>query len=92
MAVNPILARQNQGRIGQLAGAANQLRGILNVLKTAQNPQNALQAAAMQNPQIRQAMEIAAQYNGDYNAAFRGICEQNGINPDDVMKALNGIV
>jgi hypothetical protein len=50
-----------------------------------QNPNAALQMLAQQNPMIQQAQQIAAQYGGDYNKAFVGLCQQYGYDPNEIM-------
>ena len=48
------------------------------------NPQ-ALMSMAAQNPQIRQLINAAG---GDPKKAFYTLCQQRGIDPDEILNAL----
>lgn len=65
-----------------------QIKQMMNTVQMAQNPQLALNQMAMQNPQIKQAMDIVNQNGGDVNKAIRTVAEQNGFSMQDVMELL----
>ena len=54
----------------------------------AQNPIAALNQMAMQNPNVKQAMDFVNQNGGDAKKAFYALAEQNGVNPNDILSML----
>ena len=62
---------------------------MINTVKMAQNPQAVMNQLMMNNPQMKQAMEIVNQYGGDADKAFRTVAEQNGLSPQDIMNLFN---
>lgn len=64
------------------------LKQILQLFRASKNPTELIAMAANQNPMMRKLQQIANQYGGDYNRAFVNICQQNNLNPDEVMSAL----
>lgn len=64
------------------------LKQILQILRVSKNPTELIAIAANQNPMMRKLQQVANQYGGDYNRAFVNICQQNNLNPDEVMSAL----
>lgn len=77
--MNMIGGGQNMGGIGNLA----QIKRMMNMLQTAQNPQAALQQLAQQNPMIGNLMQ-----SGDLKSMFYRMCEEKGVNPDDILNQL----
>ena len=61
-------------------------------LKASQNPSYAIQTIAQQNPLLKQVQNIGQRYGGDYNKAFIDVCRQNGIDPNEIMSQLQGLV
>jgi hypothetical protein len=72
----------NINKIKQAAELANAIR----------NPDAAISSIISNNPLVKQAQEVAAQYGGDYDAAFLGICEKNGIDPTDLARQIKSIL
>ena len=68
------------------------VKRVAQALKASQNPSYAIQTLAQQNPMLRQVQEIGQRYGGDYNKAFEDICHQYGIDPNDIMAQLQGLV
>ena len=65
-----------------------QVRQMISLVRGAGNPQ-AMLAQVMQNsPQMKQVMEIVQQYGGDADKAFRAVAEQNGINPEEILRMI----
>ena len=64
----------------------NNVKQMMNFVKTAQNPQAALNQLANSNPQVRQALTLAG---SNPKQAFFDLARQKGINPDDVLKMLS---
>lgn len=74
--MNMIGGSQNIGNIAQI-------KRMMNMLQTAQNPQAALQQLAQQNPMIANIMQ-----SGDLKSTFYRMCEEKGVNPDDILNQL----
>jgi hypothetical protein len=60
----------------------------MQAIRTAQNPQAALNAMVMSNPQLKQVMDIVNQYGGDPMRAFTETARQNGMDPEEIMGML----
>lgn len=65
-----------------------QLKQMMNAVKMAQNPTAMLNQMAMNNPQLKQVMDIVGQYGGDVNKALTDIAGQNGIDPNELINLL----
>ena len=68
--------------------AMGPIKQMMNMVKAAKNPQAALNMLAMNNPQMKQVMDIVEQHGGDSMAAFRATAEQMGVNPDEILGML----
>jgi hypothetical protein len=62
-----------------------QARQMVQMLKSANNPQQMVNQMVNNNPQVKQFIE---QY-GDPKTAFYKLAEQRGINPDEIINMLN---
>ena len=67
---------------------AAKIKGMMQTIRTAANPQAALNMMVMNNPQLKQVMEIVEEYNGDSMAAFKATAEQMGVNPEEILGML----
>jgi len=79
------------GMLLQLAKSSpmmGQIKQIINTIRTAQNPQMAINALINNNPMMKQAMDIINQYGGDPQKAFYDIARQKGIDPQEIMDML----
>ena len=65
-----------------------QIKQMMSMIRTAQNPMAALNQLAQNNPQVKQVMDIINQNGGDPDRAFRTVAEKNGINPQDIYDML----
>jgi hypothetical protein len=65
-----------------------QIKQMMGVIRSAQNPTAMLNQMIMQNPNLKQVMDIVNQYGGDANKAFYAIAEQKGINPQEIIDML----
>ena len=65
-----------------------QLKQMMNAVKMAQNPTAMLNQMAMNNPQLKQVMDIVGQYGGDVSKALTDIAGQNGIDPNELINLL----
>lgn len=61
---------------------------MMNMVKSAGNPQMMLQQMISQNPQMKQVMDLVNQNGGDPKAAFYKMAEEKGINPDEILNML----
>ena len=67
---------------------AAKIKNMMQTIRTAANPQAALNMMVMNNPQLKQVMEIVEEYNGDSMAAFKATAEQMGVNPEEILGML----
>ena len=67
---------------------AGKIKQMMQTVRMAQNPQAALNAMVMNNPQMKQVMDIVNQYGGDPMRAFTETARQNGMDPDEIMGML----
>lgn len=82
MSVNPIL--QNLNRPNNFG----QIKQMMNLVKSARNPQMMLNQMMQSNPQMKQVMDIVKQNGGDAKKAFYQMAQQKGVNPDEVLNML----
>ena len=82
----PVILQQ-LGR-GQMVQTAAKIKQMMGMVKGAANPQQALNMLAMNNPQMKQVMDIVEQYGGDSMKAFRAVAEECGVNPDEILGML----
>ena len=68
-----------------MAQSMGKIKQMMSMVKGASNPQEMLNMMAMNNPALKQAMDIVDQYGGDSMKAFRATAEQMGINPEEIM-------
>lgn len=65
----------------------NQLKSVMNTVRSASNPQAMLAQLAQSNPQIKQVMDMVNRY-GDPKTAFYKEAERRGVDPDDILGLL----
>lgn len=68
--------------------AIQQIRGIMNQIKVAQNPQLALTQLLLNNPRLQQAINLIKNSGGDAKTTFMNMAKQMGVNPQDVINQL----
>lgn len=61
---------------------------MMEMLKTAQNPQAMLNQMMTNNPKLKQVMDLVNQYGGDPNKALAEISKQYGVTPNDIYELL----
>lgn len=66
-------------------GNIQQIKRMMNMLKSVQNPQAAMNALAKQNPMVANIIQMS---NGDLKGTFYKMCQEKGVNPDDIIKQL----
>ena len=80
-----MLAMLNQNRMAQ---NLQPIKNMMNMLRSAGNPQMMLQQMTAQNPQMRQVMDLVQQNGGNAKQAFYKLAEQKGVNPDEILNML----
>ena len=58
------------------------------MLKTAQNPQAMLNQMVMNNPKLKEVMDLVNQYGGDPNKALEEVSKQYGVTSQDIYDLL----
>ena len=83
MAIPKILMQlaRNNPMIGQA-------KQMMEMLKTAQNPQMLLNQMITNNPKLKEVMDLVNQYGGDPDNALGEITKQYGISPQDIYDLL----
>lgn len=81
-AASPAMGANN---LMQAAQSAKRMMGMLQAVK---NPQQALMAAAQQNPQLNAVMQMCQ--GKDPQSVFYEQCKKQGIDPNTVISALKG--
>lgn len=75
-------------QLGNMPGNLRQIKGMMDMVRTAGNPQAMLSQMMQQNPQMKQVMDAVNQYGGDPKKAFYGLCEQKGVDPNEILNML----
>lgn len=72
---------------GQPTNTSNiqQIKRMMNMFKSIQNPQEAMNQLAKQNPMVANIIQMS---NGDLKGTFYKMCQEKGVNPDDILKQL----
>ena len=66
----------------------NQIKNMMSMISGAQNPQAMMNQLMMNNPQLKQAMDLIKQAGGDPKSAFYALAEKKGVNPDDIINLI----
>ena len=64
------------------------IKQMMSMVSMAQNPQTALNQLMMNNPQMKQVMDIVNQYGGDVNRAVEAKAAEYGMTVQDVMELI----
>lgn len=65
-----------------------QLKGMMQQVQMAQNPQLALNQLLMNNPQLKQAIDFIKENGNDPQTAFFNLARQKGIDPQAILSQL----
>ena len=65
-----------------------QIKNMMNLVRSAGNPQAMLQSLIQSNPQMQQVMSLINQAGGDPKAAFYQLAQDKGIDPDQILAML----
>ena len=85
MAIPAILQQLGRSNMCQLA---QPVRQMMSMVRAAANPQAALSQLVMNNPQMKQVMDIVQKHGGDPMAAFRAEAQARGVDPDEILNML----
>lgn len=83
---NPIL--QALTPRSPMANNLGQIKQMMNMVRSAGNPQAMIQSMAQSNPQLRQVMDIVNQSGGDPKAAFYKMAQEKGVDPEQILSML----
>lgn len=72
----------------QMIQMAAKIKQSMQTIRAAANPQAALNMMIMNNPNMKQVMEIIQQYGGDPMKALEETSKQFGMTSDDVLNML----
>lgn len=61
---------------------------MMQMVKSASNPQAMVSQMLKNNPNVKRVQEIADQYGGNYEKAFKETAKQMGIDPDEFINNL----
>ena len=64
------------------------MRNMMQMIRSAGNPQAMMQQLMQNNPQYKQVMDLVNQAGGDPKAAFYNMAQQMGVNPDEIIGML----
>ena len=85
MPMPQILQQLGKNNIAQMLQPVKQM---MNMVRSAQNPQAMLDQLASTNPQMKQVMDIINQHGGDPMKALKETAGQMGFNSDDILNML----
>ena len=94
---NPILEQANNQRnvltsnkMDQLRPQLRQIKQQMRQLQALQNPQMALNQMLMNNPQLQNVMSLIKQSGNSPQQVFLNMANQMGVDPNEVIKELQG--
>ena len=87
--MNQLFQQLNQGNTNpmpnsNIMGIKKMMQGI----RMASNPRQALQSMMTQNPQMKQVMDLVQASGGDPKSAFYKLAEQKGVDPNQILNML----
>ena len=80
--MNKLFQQLNQSRSLSLP---NNIRQMIQTMKAMRNPQQMANQMMNENPQLKSAIQMA---NGSPEQAFKNMCKQMNVNPDEIMNML----
>ena len=80
--MNPL----NGGMNPQMLQNIQQVKGMMQQMKTIQNPNIALQQMAQSNPQMQNVLQMCQGKNP--KDVFYSMCQQRGIDPEQILSML----
>ncbi len=83
--MNPMLSKLNQSK---LTSQIRPIKNAMNMARSIGNPQMMINQMLSQNPNYAQVQQIIQQYGGDPKQAFYGMCQQMGVDPQEILNQL----
>ena len=77
--MNPIIQALGNQNLGQI-------KSLMNMVRSAGNPQAMMSQLMQTNPQIRNVMQYVNQNGGDPKRAFYRMAQEKGVDPDEILK------
>lgn len=81
---NPMLQALRNNPTNNLS----QIKSMMNMVRSAGNPQAMLQSMVQNNPQMKQVMDLVSQAGGDPKTAFYRMAGEKGVDPDQILSLL----
>lgn len=79
------LFQQLNGTTQRSLSLPNNIKQMISNFKAIRNPQAVAQKMLSENPQLQQAVNMA---NGNPEQAFKTMCKQYNVDPNEIMKML----
>lgn len=87
--MNPMLGLLNQSKgLSQQVNNLSQIKNMMNILRTANNPQAMLQMMIQKNPQLKSVMDYINQHGGNPQQAFYAMAKEKGVDPNEIIRIL----
>ena len=66
----------------------SQVKRLLNLVRSSQNPQAMMYQMMQNNPQLKQAVEYINQNGGNPRDAFYALAKERGVDPNEILNML----
>ena len=73
-----------------MPGNIGQIKQMMQMVRSAGNPQAMVQNMAQNNPQMKQAIDFIKQNGNDPKKALYALAQQKGVDPDEILRTLQG--
>ena len=83
--MNPMLSQLNRSKI---TSQIQPIKQAMNMVKSAANPQMMMNQLMGNNPMYSQVQQIIQQNGGDAKAAFYNLCNQMGVDPNEILNSI----
>ena len=83
--MNPMLSQLNRNKI---ASQIKPIKQAVNVARSVGNPQMMMNQMMQNNHMYAQVQQIIQQHGGDAKAAFYSMCNQFGVDPNEILNQL----
>lgn len=80
-----MLSQLNQSQIAQ---NLRPIKNMMNLVKSANNPQALLNQMIQQNPQMQSVMQYVNANGGDPKSAFYAMAKEKGVDPEMILSQL----
>jgi len=76
-------------QLNNMSQPTSSAKKLLDMVRTAKDPNAMLIQLFEQNPQMKQVLDIIQKNGGDPKVAFYTLAKEKGINPEDILSILN---